>query len=117
MPILKLGFAKGGTRAGVAQSVHRLGYGLDDWVSIPGRGKEGNFSLRHSVHTGSGAHTASYPMGIRGSFPRGKRPLREADHSPPSSAEVKNARSYTPLAHTSSWRSALLRIYNVFMVW
>jgi hypothetical protein len=32
-------------------------------------------------------------------FPRGvKRPWREADHSPPSSAEVKNEWSYTPTA-------------------
>jgi hypothetical protein len=38
---------------------------------------------------GSGAHPASYPMGIRGSFPGVKRPGREADHSPTSSAEVK----------------------------
>jgi hypothetical protein len=38
------------------------------------------------VQTGSGAHPASYPMGIE----RGKaRPGRDADHSPPSSAEVK----------------------------
>jgi hypothetical protein len=29
----------------------------------------GNFSLRHHFRTGSGAHPASYPMGIRGSFP------------------------------------------------
>jgi hypothetical protein len=28
-------------------------------------------------------------MGTRGSFPGVKRPGREADHSPPSSAEVK----------------------------
>jgi hypothetical protein len=50
----------------------------------------GNFSLRHSVQTGSGAHPASYPMGgTRGSFPGVKRPGCEADHSPPSSAEVK----------------------------
>jgi hypothetical protein len=42
----------------------------------------GNFSLLHLVQNGSGAHPASYPMGTRGSFP-------EADHSPPSSAEVK----------------------------
>jgi hypothetical protein len=33
---------------------------------------------------------ASYPMGTRGSFPGGK-----ADHTPPSSAEAKNAWSYT----------------------
>jgi hypothetical protein len=50
----------------------------------------GNFSLHHSVQNGSGAHPASYPMGTRGSFPGG-RPGREADHSPPSSAVVKNA--------------------------
>jgi hypothetical protein len=33
-------------------------------------------------------YVASYPMGVR-------RPRREADYSPPSSAEVKNAGSYT----------------------
>jgi hypothetical protein len=32
----------------------------------------GNFSLHHRVQNGSGAHPASYPMGIRGSFPGGK---------------------------------------------
>jgi hypothetical protein len=31
----------------------------------------GNFSLHHRVQTGSGAHPASYPMGIRGSFSGG----------------------------------------------
>jgi hypothetical protein len=31
----------------------------------------GNFSLHHRVQTGSVAHPASYPMGTRGSFPRG----------------------------------------------
>jgi len=39
----------------------------------------------------SGAHPASYPMGTGGPFPGGKaRPGRDADHSPPSSAEVVN---------------------------
>jgi hypothetical protein len=33
--------------------------------------------------------------GYRGFFPLGKAAGREADHSPPSSAEVKNAWSYT----------------------
>jgi hypothetical protein len=38
------------------------------------------------AQTDSGAHPASYPMGTE----RGKeRPGRDADHSPPSSAEVK----------------------------
>jgi hypothetical protein len=40
--------------------------------------------------TGSGAHPASCTVGTGGSFPGGKaRPGRDADHSPPSSAEVK----------------------------
>jgi hypothetical protein len=67
-----------------------LGYGLDDRgsrVRFPAGG--GNFSLHHRVQNVSGAHPASYPMGTRGSFPGVKRPEREADYSPPSSAEVK----------------------------
>jgi hypothetical protein len=36
-----------------------LGYGLDDQRSIPGRGGEGIFSLRHRVQTGSEAHPDS----------------------------------------------------------
>jgi len=34
-------------------------------------------------------------MGTEGSFPGGKWPEREADHSPPSRTEVKNAWNYT----------------------
>jgi hypothetical protein len=55
----------------IAQSVHRLGYGLDNWESIPGRCKDRIFSLCHCVQTSSGAHPASYPMGNRGSWPWG----------------------------------------------
>jgi hypothetical protein len=50
-----------------------LGYGLDDLssrVRFPAGGA--NFSLHHRVQNGSGAHPASYPMSIRGSFPAGK---------------------------------------------
>jgi hypothetical protein len=50
-----------------------------------------DFSSSPCVQTGSGAHPASYPMGTGGSFLGGKaRPGRDADHSPSSSAEVKN---------------------------
>jgi hypothetical protein len=48
----------------------------------------GTFSLHHRVQNGSEAHPA-YPGGTRGSFLGGKAAGREADHSPPSSAEVK----------------------------
>jgi hypothetical protein len=59
-------------------------YGLDGRGSIPGGAKD--FSSSFCVQTGSGAHLASYPMGTE----RGKaRPGRDADHSPPSNAEVK----------------------------
>jgi hypothetical protein len=36
-----------------------------------------------------GPHPASYPMGTGALSPELKRPGREADHSPPTSAEVK----------------------------
>jgi len=38
-----------------------------------------------------------------------KRPGREADHSLPPSAEVKNAWKFTSTPHTCSWRGASLR--------
>jgi hypothetical protein len=64
----------------------------------PGRGNAEIFSLRHRVQTGSRAHPASYPMGTGGSFPGEKWPGREAVHSSPPSADVKNACSYTSTA-------------------
>jgi hypothetical protein len=48
------------------------------------------------TQTGTGDHQVSYPMGTGGSFPRGvKQQGREADHSPPTSAEVKKTWIYT----------------------
>jgi hypothetical protein len=41
-----------------------------------------------------------------------KRPGREADHSPQTSAEVKKTWVYTSLPHTPSWRSAYLVNYR-----
>jgi hypothetical protein len=38
-----------------------------------------------------------------------KRQGQEADHSPPSSAEVKNAWSYTSIPNTPLWRGAQLK--------
>jgi hypothetical protein len=66
-----------------------LGYGLDDQGSrVRFPAGAGNFYLHHRVQNGSGAHP-SYPMGTRDSFPVVKRPGGEADHSTPSSAELK----------------------------
>jgi hypothetical protein len=50
-----------------------LGYGMDDRgprIRFPAGA--GNFSFHHRVQNGSRAHTASYPMGTRGTFPGGK---------------------------------------------
>jgi hypothetical protein len=50
-----------------------LGYGLDDRGSrVRFPAGAGNFSLHHRVQNGSGAHSASHPIGTRGSFPGGK---------------------------------------------
>jgi hypothetical protein len=66
-------------------------YGLDDRtieVRSPAGAKD--FSSNLCVQTGSGVHRASCTMDTRGPFPGGKaRPGRDADHSPPSSAEVE----------------------------
>jgi hypothetical protein len=62
------------------------------WARFPTGAR--NFSLRHHVQTDSRAHPAYYPMGTGVSLGV-KLPGREANYSPPSSAEVKNAWSYT----------------------
>jgi hypothetical protein len=58
--------------------------------SILGSGKR-FFSLRHIIHTGSGAQQASCLICTGDVSLEVKRPEREADHSPPSSAVVNNA--------------------------
>jgi hypothetical protein len=84
---------------------------------IPSRTKR--FSLQRYFHTGSGAHSASYTMGT-GVVSLGVKWLgHEADHSPPSSTQVKNG-AIPPLPRMSSWRpkvnlclSAMLAKLNI----
>jgi hypothetical protein len=67
-------------------------YGLDD-QAIEVRSPTGakDFSSSLCVQTGSGAHPASCTMDTGGPFPGSKaRSGRDADDSPPSSAEVVN---------------------------
>jgi hypothetical protein len=52
--------------------------------------------LPHIVQTDSRAHPAFYPVVTGGYFRGGKGAEREADHSPPNSAEVKKTWVYTP---------------------
>jgi hypothetical protein len=67
-------------------------YGLDDraiGVRSPAGAKEFFSSL--CVQTGSGAHPVSCTMGTGGPFSGGKaRQGRDADHSPPYSADIVN---------------------------
>jgi hypothetical protein len=67
-------------------------YGLDDrTIGVRSTAGAKDFSSSLCVQTGSEAHPASCTMGIKGPFPGGKaRPGLDADHSPPSSAEVVN---------------------------
>jgi hypothetical protein len=80
-------------------------YGLDDRGSTLGGGNEDNYFLCHRLQTGSEVHPASHPMGTDGALSPGiKRSGCKSDHSPPSSADIKNVRSYTATPHTSfSW--------------
>jgi hypothetical protein len=60
--------------------------------------------VQTSLLARSGAYPASYPMGTGHSFPKGKRPGYEVDHSSSSSVEVKNAWSYTlPIYTFMAW--------------
>jgi hypothetical protein len=73
---------------------------MEFWVTTGSGGSSSpdrvqKFLLLHIVQTGSGVHPTSYKMGTGGSFPGVKLQGREADHSPPTSAEVKNMWNYT----------------------
>jgi hypothetical protein len=56
-------------------------------------------------------------MGNGGPFPRSKASGRETVHSPLSSAESKNAWSYTSTPRTSSWRGAVLITGTLHFIW
>jgi hypothetical protein len=62
-----------------------------DWMAgVQSPTEAEDFPSSLCIQAGSRAHPASYTMGTEGSFPVGKvQPGRAADHSPPSSAEVK----------------------------
>jgi len=68
-------------------------------MRVPGAG---NFSRHHRVQIGTGAHSASYPMGTRALSLGVKRSEREAEHSPPPSSEDKN------LHYPTSFRMVVL---------
>jgi hypothetical protein len=73
-------------------------YGIDGWISIPGSGKNLLFS--------TASRLALEPTQVRGNISEGiKRPGREADHSSPSSVEVKNGGAIPPFPNMYCWQS------------
>jgi hypothetical protein len=76
----------------------------------------GNFSLHRRFQNGSGTQPASYSMGTKGSIPGVNRPGHEADHSPPSSAEVKVSGAISPLPNTPSWRGVQFIIIIIIII-
>jgi hypothetical protein len=87
--------------------------GLEPTIPVFERSKvirildSGHWDRCHVPVIAIGAHPASHPVGNRGSFPGGKAAGCEADHSPPSSAEVKECvEFYLHSPHMLSWRGA-----------
>jgi hypothetical protein len=81
--------------------------GLDDRsIDVRSPAQARKFSSNLCVQTGSGARPASCTMCTGGPFPGAKaRPGRDADHSPPSSAEVENEYDQHLLSpQAPSWR-------------
>jgi hypothetical protein len=73
-----------------------LGYGLDSWgCRVRFLAGAGNFFLFTTMSRMALRPTKPPIQWVMSSFPVVKQPGHEADHSPPSSAEVKNAWSYT----------------------
>jgi hypothetical protein len=77
-----------------------LGYRMDDRGSrVRFPAGAGNFFLHHRVQPPIQGVPEALSLGV-------KRPGREADHSPPSSAEVKVSGDIPPLPTTPSWCDA-----------
>jgi len=80
----------------ISRIPYRLGYGPENWGSIPSRGNDGIvylFAIASRLALGSTQSLIPWVPSVL--TPWVKRPGREADHLPPHSAEVKNTYSYT----------------------
>jgi hypothetical protein len=75
------------------------------------------FSPWNRVETGSGAQPVSYPKGTWALIPGVQWKGSEADHSPPRSAEVKNAWSYTSILQYAFMVWCLISNEYVLMAW
>jgi hypothetical protein len=84
-----------------------LRYGLNDWGSIPSRGKI-FFSIPQSPHWFCDPPSLlSHGYRGGGSLTGANRPGLETDHSPPSSVEDNYGSAIPPFPFTSSWSDAM----------
>jgi hypothetical protein len=83
-----------------------MGYKLNGRDSIPDKWKE--YYFVRGVQTGSGAHPASIQWVPGALSLELKRPEREADHSRPFDAEVKNSAAIPSLPRMFSRRCSYL---------
>jgi hypothetical protein len=81
-----------------------MGYGLDGPGSIPSNARILSFPRRLGRIWGPTQPPIQWAQGAIS--PEVKRPGREADHSPPSSAEFKNGRGILLFPNMFSWGSA-----------
>jgi hypothetical protein len=91
----------------IVQSVQCLATGWTTGrIRFDPRQRRKDFYSSFCAQTGSGVHPASCTMGTMGPFSGGKvRQGRDADHSPPSSAEVENEwELYLLSPQAPSWR-------------
>jgi hypothetical protein len=79
---------------------------LDDWGSILGRGNDGLLLFASASGATLGAAQPPIQWVPVVLFLEVKRPSREADHSPPYSAKVKNMWNYASIPALSSWSGA-----------
>jgi hypothetical protein len=110
--ILRLELKNPVTSSGIAGSISYFwcrdssvgiatGYWMDGRGSIPGRGNIFFFSIVSGPARGLSQPPIQWVSGALS--PEVRRPGREADHSSPPSAEVKNGGAVPPFPHTSSW--------------
>jgi hypothetical protein len=95
------------------------GYGLDDRRSrFDPQQRQEVFSYNPCVQTSSEVHPASCPVGTGGPFPGVKaQPERNADHSPPSSVEVKNEQELYLLSPLRLHRCVVGLLYFTYYVY
>jgi hypothetical protein len=79
---------------GIAQTVKRR---ATSWTAMVRKLTGTRSFFLNKFQSGSGAHPASYPLGIGAISAGVKRPGREVNHLPLSSAKVKNSGVIPPL--------------------